>query len=593
MLLRLATRPFPPFRSATALFHARTLVSSSRPALRASHRARVGLITGAVLATSLLAGNVTSPIHADAEQSDNLRSESARPQTPLSALVRSYIVYSICSVPAIVDWSPTILSVLFSLPGIRQIAQAVVRVTFFDQFVGADSAEDAIPLLEQLRAENKGCLFAYSVEVDEDEASGTAKDDKHAKLSTHKQIITETLHCIDVAADFENKYSSHHGSDMRGRKTWVAVKMSAMLPRTEALVHFSKYLVSTRPKSSPSVAFPGRPLSSDFDVLSSRSATNSFLTDSDIADLRELRDDLREICKRAREHGVKIIVDAEYSWYQPAIDAFTLSLQREFNRLPSSSWFRLGNPTLHTSAVQPLVYQTYQAYLRRTPEYLKQSLAAARAEGYSLGVKLVRGAYHPHEMAAHASAMSTRTSTSTLISSYGYSQSISPDPAPPVWSTKDETDTCYNACATLLLEHLRADIKAARADGSPRLGILFGTHNWNSCELILSELAKLGLASVTGATTWVPETVTERVAIGQLYGMSDALTDSLVSRTRCASPFVMKYIPYGNLAEVMPYLSRRAIENKSVLGNGGAADERRRAGSEIRKRIASWSGLSW
>lgn len=86
--------------------------------------------------------------------------------------------------------------------------------------------------------------------------------------------------------------------------------------------------------------------------------------------------------------------------------------------------------------------------------------------------------------------------------------------------------------------------------------------------------------------------------------MSDALTNYLVDRTRTAAPFVLKYIPYGNLTEVstsfyvyvylascayttqvMPYLSRRAIENNSVLGNGAAAEERKRAAGEMWARV--------
>jgi len=229
------------------------------------------------------------------------------------------------------------------------------------------------------------------------------------------------------------------------------------------------------------------------------------------------------------------------------------------------------------------VYQTYQAYLRRTPEYLRQSLQAARAEGYALGVKLVRGAYHPHELAAHEAGASA---TAGLSSAHEHALSISPDPAPPVWSTKPDTDACYNTCVSMLLAQVREDVNSARAGESPRFGVLFGTHNWKSCDVILEELVKLGLANSNGAgAIWLPEEVTERVAVGQLYGMSDALTNSLVNRTKSTSPFVIKYIPYGNLADVMPYLSRRAIENKSVLGNGGAADERRRAGAEIWNRL--------
>lgn len=85
------------------------------------------------------------------------------------------------------------------------------------QFVGGDSAEEAIPVLEQLRAENKGVLFVYSVEVDENVPASAAA----AALSAHKQIVSETLHCIDVAADFEDKHASTDG----GKGTWVAIKL--------------------------------------------------------------------------------------------------------------------------------------------------------------------------------------------------------------------------------------------------------------------------------------------------------------------------------------------------------------------------------
>ncbi|PCH33066.1 FAD-linked oxidoreductase [Wolfiporia cocos MD-104 SS10] len=561
------------------LHAARTIASYSRPAVRSSRLLRLGFAAGAVLTTSLLLGHVSGTVYADAEAEER-KGPSERSPTPLSTLIRSYIVYSACSVPALVDLSPTTLSVLFAIPGIKQVTEAIVRVTFFNQFVGGDTAEDAIPLVEQLRAENKGCLFAYSVEVDEEEAADKTKD-KQAKQSMYKQIIAETLHCVDVAADFEDKHSVPGVSGARGRRTWVAIKLSAMLPHPEALVNFSKHLISSRPAPSTPVAFPGRPHPTDLDVLSTGAPAGSSLTDEDVADLRQLRDDLRAICTRAKERNIKIIVDAEYSWYQPAFDAFALSLQREFNRLPRSSWFR-SSPGLRTPTVQPLVYQTYQAYLRRTPEYLKQSLEAARAEGYSLGVKLVRGAYQPHEVAAHAAAASGSPSEHE----HGHAVSISPDPAPPVWATKAETDACYNACAALLLRHVRADIDAARAGAAPGIGVLFGSHNWRSMDLILGEMAYLGLGSPTAeGVVWVPEEVTERVALGQLYGMSDALTNSLVDRTRSVSPFVLKYVPYGNLTEVMPYLSRRAIENKSVLGDGGAADERKRAGAEIWARL--------
>ena len=56
-----------------------------------------------------------------------------RPLTPLSTLIRTYVVYSFCSVPALVDWASAILAALSAVPGLKQVTEAVVRATFFDQ----------------------------------------------------------------------------------------------------------------------------------------------------------------------------------------------------------------------------------------------------------------------------------------------------------------------------------------------------------------------------------------------------------------------------------------------------------------------------
>ncbi|KAI0825333.1 FAD-linked oxidoreductase [Trametes gibbosa] len=376
---------------------------------------------------------------------------------------------------------------------------------------------------------------------------------------------------------------------MVGRRTWVAIKLSAMVPDAESLRRFSKYLVDNRVQTIPPVAFPGCPLPTDLDVLAVPSKATTTLTEADVTALVELRQDLVIICTRAKERGVRLIFDAEYSWYEPAIDAYTLDMMRRFNKLPvkRTSWLARATKTqLEPPEVQPLIYATYQAYLRRTPEYLAQSIAAARKEGYSLGVKLVRGAYHPHELVAHPAT--TATADASLASpSTSTSLSISPDPVPPVWIVKADTDARYNACVRRLVEAVREDV-ASGAGGQPAIGVLFGTHNWESAGLIVEELVRQGLAESVGeagGVVSVQDEVAERVTLGQLYGMAVALTGHLVDRIRSSSPFVIKYIPYGRLSEVMPYLSRRAIENKSVLGNGGAVDERQRAAAEIWARI--------
>ncbi|KAF8972552.1 FAD-linked oxidoreductase-like protein [Flammula alnicola] len=541
---------------------------------------------------------------------------STRPS--FGSLVRAYAVFSICSVPSLVDASPKILATLSSIPGVRQITEAFVRVTFFDQFVGADTAEGAIPLLRSLRAANQGVLFAYSVEVDENEAIADALP--------YKRIVDEMLHCIDIAADFEASLAGKTVADgPHGRRTWVAVKMTALLPDAHALIALSSHITASR-KALPSssreamVPFPGSAIIEDLDIiLKSPSSDHSPLTPSQILSIRELYADLVRICTRATEKGVKLILDAEYSWYQPAIDALTLALMREFNSL---------KPTQGAGEVQPLIYQTFQCYYRRTPAQLALALEDARRNNYALGAKLVRGAYHPHELEAHKAGIEF-DNTPHAVDVSRPSPSISPEPEPPVWTEKKDTDDTYNRCAAVLIKAVKDDVdrcagRAARkADevvgiderkgwftglfgwtkdamdtatspvkeqmpSVPGIGVLFGTHNWDSSALVLKELVRNGLAvedtRIEQGIKVRNETV-ERIAIGQLYGMTDDLTEWIVSRINSSTPFVIKYVPYGGLAQVMPYLCRRAIENKSVLGEGAAEHERQRAGQEIWKRI--------
>jgi proline dehydrogenase len=105
--------------------------------------------------------------------------------------------------------------------------------------------------------------------------------------------------------------------------------------------------------------------------------------------------------------------------YQLAIDSLTLALSREFNR-PTDVSFRPQTP---------LVYGTYQAYLRRGLPHLKLALAEAKREGYMLGVKLVRGAYQELEVGVW-NRTKVRESENGAV--------------PPVWTSKDESDETFD-----------------------------------------------------------------------------------------------------------------------------------------------------
>lgn len=582
-------------RSGALRLFVRARVFSTAPPPRLRRLGRV-LVLSSALTTSALG-------YAFYTDASNIKPAPFDTRT-LSELVRAYIVYGTCSIAPLVDAAPTILDILFDTPGVSKIVESFVRTTFFHQFVGAETANGALPLLASLHAQNKGALFAYAVEVDKKEAAGQTNVERQP---VHKRVVEEMIRSINASADFEDGRDAIRSGHI-GRRTWVAVKLTAMLPNAQSLLNLSTYLTHTRAPLERPVLFPGTPSPSDLSILHSFTPTGA-LTESDIHDLKQLYNDLVQICTRAEERGVRVFIDAEHSWYQPAIDAFGHALMERFNQLPSNgfqrTWWDISSWIFSPSAreaahdsVRPLVYVTYQAYLRRTPAHLVHSLALARERGYALGVKLVRGAYHPRELAAHQLARSVTSPDGSYSSKHSLSLSISPDPEPPVQPSKDATDQCYHDCVTLLVDAISRDVHHSGRSGAPGIGVLFGTHNWTSCEFILEELVKKGLGivervgvdEVQGDVVRIPLEVGERFAFGQLYGMSDALTNHLVRRTWCEAPCVIKYVPYGALVQVMPYLSRRAIENKSVLGAGGAARERKEAAALIWKKVKGLVG---
>lgn len=193
------------------------------------------------------------------------------------------------------------------------------------QFVGGDTVTEALPLLRSLRSTNKGVLLAYSVEVDEKEATGGSTSPRtdgtpNSPLNVyttppHKRIVDETLRCIDVAADLEEELKSKSPS-VKGKRTWVAIKLSALLPDASALLALSSSIVESSQKDHMirgAIPFPGSPSIEDLDVIL-KTPSIGHLTPAQVSGVRELYDDLVRICTHARERGIKIVVDAEHRY---------------------------------------------------------------------------------------------------------------------------------------------------------------------------------------------------------------------------------------------------------------------------------------
>jgi len=226
------------------------------------------------------------------------------------------------------------------------------------------------------------------------------------------------------------------------------------------------------------------------------------LTDQELALWRQLTHRVDLILRTAVELNVRVMVDAEQTFYQMAIDHIVRTAQRQYNRN------------------QPTVYNTYQCFLKFAQDRLTNDMKRAEVEGWMWAGKIVRGAYLRQEREA-----STR---------HNYES--------PIWETKPATDACYTACAKQILDEIQSK-------PTHQYGVLFGTHSRSSLEVITQQMQTL------------PASYSTHIAFAQLYGMADHLTMPMAK----AGYATFKYVPYGPVKETIAYLMRRAQENSGVI----------------------------
>jgi proline dehydrogenase len=166
---------------------------------------------------------------------------------------------------------------------------------------------------------------------------------------------------------------------------------------------------------------------------------------------------------------------------------------------------------------EAVVFNTFQMYSHSTLPYLKYCIETAAKNGYIYGAKLVRGAYMEKER--------------LRAKEKGYEDPIQPN--------KEATDRDYDAGVLYCLENLKQS------------ALFIGTHNEQSCMKAAQYMLdhKIDLS-------------TRRVYISQLFGMSDNISFNMAH----SGYNVAKYLPYGPVKDVAPYLMRRAEENTSVAG---------------------------
>ena len=169
---------------------------------------------------------------------------------------------------------------------------------------------------------------------------------------------------------------------------------------------------------------------------------------------------------------------------------------------------------------EAIVHNTVQLYRHDRLSFLKMSHRIAKEKGFVLGVKLVRGAYMEKERA----------------------RAIEKEYDSPIQPDKSASDKDFDAAVQYCLEHIED------------IAVVIASHNEASNQLAAAGMDRLGIARNH-----------PRVHFSQLYGMSDHITFNMAKEGFCVS----KYLPFGPIREVIPYLMRRAQENSSVSGQTG------------------------
>ncbi|XP_027431325.1 proline dehydrogenase 1, mitochondrial isoform X2 [Zalophus californianus] len=494
-------------------------------------------------------------------------------------LVRSLLVLRLCASPALLAHHEQLLHLTRRLLG-QRLFEKLMKMTFYGQFVAGEDQESIRPLIRHNRAFGVGSILDYGVEEDlspeeaerkemesctsavEREGSGTSKREK--QYQAHRAFGDRRDGVISARTYFyanEAKCDSHMETFLRCIEAaggasddgFSAIKLTA-LGRPQFLLQFSDVLTKWRRFFHQMAAEQGKAGLAAMDTklevavlqesvakmgIASRTEIENWFTAEtlgvsgtlDLLDWSSLIDSRTELSKhlvvpnmqKAAEMGVRLMVDAEQTYFQPAISRLTLEMQRKFN------------------TGKPLIFNTYQCYLKDTYDNVTLDVELARREGWCFGAKLVRGAYMAQER--------------TRAAEIGYEDPINP--------TYEATNAMYHRCLNYVLEELRHNTKAK---------VMVASHNEDTIRFTLRRMEELGLYPADC-----------QVYFGQLLGMCDQISFPL---GQAGFP-VYKYVPYGPVMEVLPYLSRRALENSGVVK--GAWRERQLLWQELKRRLRTGS----
>jgi proline dehydrogenase len=351
-------------------------------------------------------------------------------------LKKANFIFSVVNNPTISKIATSLAKASLSL-GLP--IKSIIRATVFEHFCGGETVEESEKTIEKLARFHVGTILDYSVEGEKDEAG-------------FDKTTQEILDTFDEA------------------------KKSTSVP-------FCVFKVTGL---------------GAMDLLE-KVQSKATLSEDEKAGFEKVKNRVDQICKKAFECQVPVLIDAEDSWIQNPIDEMGYDMMRKYNQQKA------------------IVFNTFQMYRADMLGNLRDAFHNATMHNYFLGVKMVRGAYMEKE-AERAAKL-------------GYPNPIHPN--------KQATDDAFNKGLAFCI------------DNKQRISFMCGSHNEYSNQYLTVLMNKHGMNNNDN-----------RVWFAQLLGMSDNISFNLAK----AGYNVAKYVPYGPVEAVMPYLLRRASENTSVAG---------------------------
>ncbi|KAG0277281.1 hypothetical protein BGZ95_006182 [Linnemannia exigua] len=508
-----------------------------------------------------------------------------------SDLLLSMLVYKLCTFSLLVDLAPKIIH-LAEMVHLTPPVYWVVRKTFFAQFCGGETAEDCIGTMKSLGNGGIGSILDLSIEVDLDESDLDSQTPEEIRSRFNKSadnIADQISTCIATASHMAKSFAAIKvtamGSplllqqvsatlvelesrframdqDRDGKVTKDEFKQLVKMLPSPLQNHDSLDVVADQLFKEADKDMDGRVDWVDFacTVSLNRDETRALFTiadneatatavpglfKEDLDDYKRLLTRMEKLCDQAETTRTRLMIDAEQSYFQPAIDNVALHLQEHYNHTPHADG--------------PLIFNTYQMYLKDALGRLQQDYTRAQRNGYVLAAKLVRGAYMVSER----------------------KRALELGLEDPICDDIEATHTSYNAGVDFMLGEMAGQQKLIKSEkeghdttalsmkASPVV-LFVASHNKDSVIRTCERMQDLGVS---------PQS--ELVMFGQLMGMCDQISYTLGQH----SYGIYKYVPYGPIHHVIPYLIRRAQENSSVLG--GVAVERNLLWEELKMRFSA------